>query len=150
MIKSLQDISKIPLLTAVDEEGGIVNRISTNNKSVIDVYNALSTTIPDDIYIKRFVANPQGGIGILGESRSSESVNDFIKGLKEKNDSLMVSKLSLNDPAINPNVTIPNGVTFEIKTSTIDVQFIGNLIDYQSFGNNSQTQTQTPGQPPVI
>ncbi len=128
----------------------ILQTISTNNKSVIDVYNALSTTIPDDIYIKRFVANPQGGIGILGESRSSESVNDFIKGLKEKNDSLMVSKLSLNDPAINPNVTIPNGVTFEIKTSTIDVQFIGNLIDYQSFGNNSQTQTQTPGQPPVI
>lgn len=40
MIKSLQDISKIPLLTAVDEEGGIVNRISTNNKLVSEPFKS--------------------------------------------------------------------------------------------------------------
>lgn len=35
MINSLQNVSHITLLIAVDEEGGIVNRVSTNNK-VID------------------------------------------------------------------------------------------------------------------
>jgi beta-N-acetylhexosaminidase len=34
MIKKVQEVSKIPLLTAVDEEGGIIVRVSTNPKLV--------------------------------------------------------------------------------------------------------------------
>ncbi|MDE6292925.1 MAG: beta-hexosaminidase, partial [Bacilli bacterium] len=40
MINSLQDNSKIPLLTAVDEEGGKVVRISSNNKLVEEKFKS--------------------------------------------------------------------------------------------------------------
>ncbi len=147
----------------------ILQQISDNNRKVIDVYNGLSSEIPQDIFIKRFVVNPQGGIGILGESRSSDAVNNFIKGLKEKDQDLMVSKLSLNDPTIDPTSIIPDGVTFEIKTSTVDVQFIGDVLqnEYneieqmqkmqqeQSQNNNAvrpgrASRDQIPARPPII
>lgn len=122
----------------------IMEGITNLNKGTIDTYNALSSVIPEDIFIKRFVKNPAGGIGIVGEAKSSESVNVFIKGLKEKNETLMVSKLSINDSS-TPNIYIPNGVTFEIKTSNIDVQFVSDVLNFQS-----SQQSMPMGQPPVL
>ncbi len=126
----------------------VLQTVNENNKAVIDAYIAISTEIPEDIYIKKFVANPQGGIGILGESRTSDAVNTFIKGLKEKNDNLMVSKLSLNDQLADPSVALPNGVTFEIKTSNADVYFTNDLLDNQTFQNSNNSNN--PSEPPVI
>ena len=71
--------------------------------------------------IKKFVTNSDGGIGILGEATTSESVQDFVKGLREKNSDLMLSKLSINSKEDPVPAKIPNGFTFEIKTSKIDV-----------------------------
>lgn len=101
----------------------IISHIIDNNKAVINVYNALSTEIPENIYIKKFVTNSQGGIGILGEAKSSESVDAFVKGLREKNDKkdLMLSKLSINSSDSKSNYRIPNGFTFEIKTTKTDI-----------------------------
>lgn len=99
----------------------VLSKVLENNKSIVGVYTGLSTEIPETIYIKKFVTNAQGGIGILGEATTSESVQDFVKGLREKNSDLMLSKLSVNSKADLIPAKIPNGFTFEIKTSTTDV-----------------------------
>ncbi|MCD7880050.1 MAG: hypothetical protein LUG16_08985, partial [Candidatus Gastranaerophilales bacterium] len=70
----------------------VLTRIVDNNKNVIEVYAALGECTPESIYINKFVANEKGGIGIQGEAKTSESVQEFIKGLKVKNDDLMVTK----------------------------------------------------------
>ena len=73
-----------------------LTKILENNKNVIAGYTALSTDIPEAIYIKKFVTNEAGAIGILGEAKTSESVERFVNNLKEKDSSLMLSKLSVN------------------------------------------------------
>lgn len=122
----------------------ILTKILETNKTVFDVYSALSTEIPDSIYIKKFVTNADGGIGILGEAKTSESVQDFVKGLREKNSDLMLSKLSINSKNDPIPAKIPNGFTFEIKTSKIDValtedEFINTVMQ----NNPIQTQNMT-------
>ena len=99
----------------------VLSKVLENNKSTVGVYTGLSTEIPDTIYIKKFVTNAQGGIGILGEATTSEAVYDFLNGLKAKNPDLMVSRISINSQADLVPAKIPNGFTFEIKTSSIDV-----------------------------
>lgn len=98
-----------------------LKKIVDNNIAILTVYNLLSTEIPENVYIKKFVTNADGGIGILGEAKSGELVEAFAKGLREKNEDLMVSKLSIN----SMNDIIPsrmvNGYTFEIKTQSTDV-----------------------------
>ncbi len=119
----------------------ILTKILETNKTVFDVYSALSTEIPDSIYIKKFVTNADGGIGILGEATTSESVQDFVKGLREKNSDLMLSKLSINSKEDPVPAKIPNGFTFEIKTSKIDVS----LTD-DDFLHNVMPNNQMPNQ----
>lgn len=114
--------------TSANSENGKNNifptlkKIVDNNNSVVSAYNLLSTEIPENIYIKKFVTNADGGIGILGEAKSSELVDIFAKSLKEKNPDLMVSKLSINSAADIMPSRIPNGFTFEIKTQSTDIQ----------------------------
>lgn len=98
-----------------------LKNIVDNNTTILTAYMLLSTEIPDNVYIKKFVTNPQGGIGILGEAKTSELVDVFVKGLREKNPDLMVSKLSINSSENMLPSKIENGFTFEIKTSSIDV-----------------------------
>lgn len=45
MMKDLQEVSNIPILTAVDEEGGKVVRVSSNNQLVSEKYKS-----PSDLY----------------------------------------------------------------------------------------------------
>lgn len=99
----------------------VLSKVLENNKTIVGVYTGLSTEIPDTIYIKKFVTNAQGGIGIIGEATTSESVQDFVKGLREKNADLMLSKLSVNSKSDLVPAKIPNGFTFEIKTSRTDI-----------------------------
>ncbi len=122
----------------------ILTKILETNKTVFDVYSALSTEIPDSIYIKKFVTNADGGIGILGEAKTSESVQDFVKGLREKNSDLMLSKLSINSKNDPIPAKIPNGFTFEIKTSKIDVALTeDDFINTVMQNNPIQTQNMT-------
>ena len=113
-----------------------LKEIVDNNTSIVNVYNALATDTPDSIYIKRFKSNEAGGIGIIGEAKTSESVNEFVRGLREKNGNLTLSKLSINteyDKTIN---RIPNGYTFEVKTENHDI--------YMEDGDIPTTNTPTP------
>ena len=121
----------------------VLSKILENNKTIVGVYTGLSTEIPDTIYIKKFVTNSQGGIGILGEATTSESVQDFVKGLREKNEDLMLSKLSVNSKADLIPAKIPNGFTFEIKTSRTDVSLDYDEDILQSI--NPMTTTMTTG-----
>ncbi len=99
----------------------VLTQILDHNKLIVDVYTGLSTQIPEGIYIKKFVTNSYGGIGIIGEAKTSESVQEFVKSLREINPDLMLDKISINsedDPV--PSI-IKNGFTFEIKTSKTDI-----------------------------
>ena len=99
----------------------VLKQIIDNNTSVINTYNSLSTSIPDEVYIKKFVANSTGGIGILGEAETSEQVSSFLKGLKETKGDLSLMKISLNTPDDPVPGKIPDGFTFEIKTKDNEV-----------------------------
>ncbi len=126
----------------------ILTKILETNKTVYDVYSALSTDIPESIYIKKFVTNADGGIGILGEAPTSESVQDFVKGLREKNSDLMLSKLSINSKEDPVPAKLPNGFTFEIKTSKIDVSladedFLNTITQNMPTQNQNQIQNRT-------
>ena len=131
-----------------------LTKILETNKAVFDVYSALSTEIPDSIYIKKFVSNSNGGIGILGEAKTSESVQDFVKGLREKNSDLMLSKLSINSEEDAVPAKIPNGFTFEIKTSKIDVSlseddFLNSVLQNSSVQNPTVPQRGSRGSAPM-
>ena len=99
----------------------VMQKIMNSNKAIFEAYSCLSTDIPDSIYIRKFVTNAEGGIGIVGESSASEDVEKFVSKIKEKNDDLMVAKLSVNTKNDPVPAKIPNGYTFEIKTTGTDI-----------------------------
>ena len=100
----------------------VLKNIIDNNNAVVNAYSQLSTDIPNNVYIKKFVSNEQGGIGILGEAKSSELVEAFITRLRAKNPDLLVTKLSTNSQNdMLQNQPTSGGLTFEIKTSSKDV-----------------------------
>ncbi|MBQ4078662.1 PilN domain-containing protein [bacterium] len=99
----------------------VLKQIIDNNTAVLDTYNALSTSIPDEVYIKKFVTTSEGGIGIIGEAETSEQVSAFLKGLKETKGDLSLMKISLNTPEDPVPAKIQDGFTFEIKTKDHDV-----------------------------
>ena len=99
----------------------IMTKIVKRNENIVDTYISLSNDIPETVYIKKFVTQSNGGIGILGEAKTSESVQFFVDNLKEKNADLMLTKLSINAQNDSINSKIPDGYTFEIKTPDTDV-----------------------------
>ncbi len=99
----------------------VLKQIIDNNNSVLKTYDALSTTIPDGVYVKKFVTTAEGAIGIAGEAKTSEQVSVFLKGLKETKEDLSLMKISLNTPEDSVTTYIKDGFSFEIKTKDHDV-----------------------------
>ena len=134
----------------------VLTNVLNNNKVVVDVYSALSTQIPEGIYIKKYVINANGGIGIVGEAPTSESVQDFVKSLRELNPDLMLAKLSINTVNDPIPAKLKNGFTFEIKTSKTEVdlnsdeQFIQSSIQNTSTNINNSTNGMLPPPSPLI
>ena len=125
----------------------VLTKVLDDNKLVVQIYNGLSTQIPDGIYIKKFVRNSYGGIGILGEAKTSEEVNDFVKSLKEIYPELKLQKLSLNSDDDLVPAKIKNGFTFEIKTQDPDVNLNEDDLFIQQNSQNQQMpqmNNQTP------
>lgn len=112
-----------------------LTEILDNNKKLVEIYTSLSVDIPDSIYIKKFVSGENGGIGILGEAKTSESVEKFVNGLREKNNLLMLSKLQVNTKYDPIPAKIPNGFTFEIKTNGKDVSLTDDNTSQNSTNN---------------
>lgn len=102
----------------------VLKQIVENNTAVMNTYIALSTEIPETVYIKKFVANGDGGIGIIGEAKTSEEVTAFLKGLKEHKSDLSLIKLSVNTEHDPVPGKIKDGFTFEIKTTDHDVYML--------------------------
>ena len=102
----------------------VLKQIVENNTSVVSTYIALSTEIPETVYIKKFVANGDGGIGIIGEAKTSEEVTAFLKGLKEHKQDLSLIKLSVNTEHDAVPGKIKDGFTFEIKTTDHEVYML--------------------------
>lgn len=101
----------------------IITEIINTNKEIIDTYEALSADIPKNVYVAKFIAQSNGAIGILGESKTSEAVEAFAGSLRSRNDSLVLTKLSVNEQSGDTGNKIPNGYTFEIKTPKENVSF---------------------------
>ncbi len=121
-----------------------LTEVLDNNKKLLEVYTALSTDIPESIYIKRFVVGMNGGVAILGEAKSSESVENFVKSLREKNPNLTLAKLSVNTKYDPVPAKIPNGFTFEIKTQGKEIPLIDNSFQVRGFPSSS-TYNVAPG-----
>ncbi len=102
----------------------VLKQIVENNTAVMNTYIALSTEIPESVYIKKFVANGEGGIGIIGEAKTSEEVTAFLKGLKEHKADLSLIKLSVNTEHDAVPGKIKDGFTFEIKTTDHEVYML--------------------------
>ena len=120
----------------------VLKQIIDNNTSIVNTYNALSTSIPDEVYIKKFVTTSEGGIGIIGEAETSEQVSAFLKGLKETKGDLSLMKISLNTPEDPIPAKIKNGFTFEIKTKDYEVYMYDDYeptdLEQQNQNNNRQ------------
>ncbi len=131
----------------------VLKQIVDNNTAIINAYNSLSTEIPENIYIRKFVTNDAGAIGIVGEAQTSESVNAFVNGLREKNQDLTLSKLSVNTSSDIVPGRIPDGFTFEIKTKSHDITLNENEFEVQQ-QNPGDTTNNNSGAvippPPVI
>lgn len=116
----------------------VLKQVIDTNNSIISSFNALSADIPENVYIKRFAANGEGGIGIIGEASNSEEVTAFLKGLKETKQDLSLIKISLNTENDPVPAKIPNGVTFEIKTKDHDIYINDNDYSMESIKNTVQ------------
>ena len=131
-IKSFQDTSKIPLLIAIDEEGGIVSRLSYN-KMIVD---------------KPFLS-PQELYNNGGYDKIKEDSVTKVKLLKELG-------INLNLAPVADIVTDSNSYMFDrsfgsgingtskfiktiLETQTKDVSFT--LKHFPGYGNNSDTHT---------
>ena len=110
----------------------VLKQIIDTNTNVLNVYNALSTDIPETMYIKKFVTNAAGGIGIIGEAKTSEEITAFAKELKEKKGDLSLTKISINTENDAVPAKIKDGFTFEIKTENTDIYLHDEEISMQS------------------
>ena len=90
------------------------------NAQTSDIFNALSTDIPENIYIKQFATNSDGGIIIVGKAKSSDAVREFVTALKAKNNDLHLSKFAVDENQVNLTARSSNYV-FEIKTQSVDI-----------------------------
>lgn len=115
----------------------ILKKIEDSNLETVNVFTALSQVIPENIYIKKFVKNPNGGIGILGEANNGDSVNDFVKGLRETNEDLILQKLAVKTSEdFLSETNTPRAYVFEIKTKSQDVYLDAVEENLSSFSNN--------------
>ena len=99
----------------------VLKQIIDTNTNVLNVYNALSTDISETMYIRKFVTNSAGGIGIIGEAKTSEEITAFAKELKEKKSDLSLTKISINTESDPVPAKIKDGFTFWIKTENTDI-----------------------------
>lgn len=104
----------------------VVQQTLANNEFIYNMYSALSAEIPENMYIRKFVSDNKGGLGVIGESRTSEAVESFVNKLKDKNTNLMVSRLSVNSTS-DQYCRIPNGFSFTIKTASVDIDLEDNV-----------------------
>lgn len=135
MMKSLQDVAKVPILTAVDEEGGKVVRISSNPKLRSDKF--LSTR---DLY-------QAGGMDKIKEDTIEKSA--LLKELGLNVNLAPVVDVSTNSSdymygrTIGEDTTITSEFSKTVIKASKGKEVSYTLKHFPGYGNNSDTHTGT-------
>lgn len=133
MINKVQDVSKIPMLTAVDEEGGVVVRVSSNPKLVEKPFKS-----PSELYneggfdlIKKDILNKSEILSSLGININLAPVVDVATSTTD----YMYSR-SLQQ---NTELTSEYAKTVIEASKSTNVSYV--LKHFPGYGNNSDTHT---------
>ncbi len=89
--------------------------IADENQKEIDLFYAIGTEIPSDVYLTRFYCTSTSLVNIEGKANSSESIYTFVKGLKSKYPGLKISQLQLG---YSDDSGAVNVYSFQIDTET--------------------------------
>lgn len=133
MINSSQKLSKIPLLTAVDEEGGSVVRVSSNDKLIDSEFAS-----PRDLYL-------DGGFDLIASDTKKKSA--FLSNLGLNVNLAPVVDVSTNSSDYMYNRTLGENATLTstYASTVIDaskglgVSYV--LKHFPGYGNNGDTHT---------
>ena len=71
----------------------LTKQLADNNKSEFDIFKAISTEIPQNVYLLSFYSASDGQIRIEGNSTSSDAIYAYVKGLKSKYSDIVISRL---------------------------------------------------------
>ncbi len=131
MINRVQDVSKIPILTAVDEEGGSVVRISTNEALVSEKFKS-----PSELY-------KEGGFALIRQDTINKSNLLSSLGLNLNLAPVVDVSTSSEDYIFERSIQEDTIVTSEYAKTVIEaskentVSYV--LKHFPGYGNNSDT-----------
>ena len=133
MIEQLQQVSKIPILTAVDEEGGIVNRISTNPNLVESPFKS-----SQQLY-------QEGGLELIKEDTITKS--NILSNLGINLNLAPVVDVSTNpsdymyERSIGQNTQITADYAKTVIEASKNTKVSYTLKHFPGYGNNTDTHT---------
>ena len=133
MIEQLQQVSKIPILTAVDEEGGIVNRISTNPNLVESPFKS-----SQQLY-------QEGGLELIKEDTITKS--NILSNLGINLNLAPVVDVSTNpsdymyERSIGQNTQITADYAKTVIEASKNTKVSHTLKHFPGYGNNTDTHT---------
>lgn len=131
MINSLQDVSKIPILTAVDEEGGSVVRVSSNSNLASSKFKS-----PKELY-------DEGGFDLIASDtkKKSELLSDL--GLNLNLAPVVDVSTDPDDYMYDRTIGENTEITSKYAKTVIDASKGGKvsytLKHFPGYGNNSDT-----------
>lgn len=133
MIKNVQEVSKIPMLTAVDEEGGIVVRVSSNPKLYSSAFKS-----PSELY-------NEGGLELIKKDTLNKS--DLLASLGLNLNLAPVVDVSTNatDYMYSRSIQQNTEITSEYAKTVINASKSNSvsyaLKHFPGYGNNNDTHT---------
>ena len=94
----------------------IAQGVQNTNQNDFAMLNALSTDIPSKVWIEKFMLASDAFTTVIGKSLSSSEIDEFFRNLQQRDPSLKLTKLELNNN--DPNYV--DGVyNFEMTNDTI-------------------------------
>ena len=134
MISDLQDVSKIPILTAVDEEGGKVVRVSSNPNLVNEPFKSSR-----ELYL-------EGGFETIKEDTINKSKILFDLGINLNLAPVIDVSINSNDYMYSRSLGEDSSVTSQYAKEVIKAsKGLGvsyTLKHFPGYGNNADTHTQ--------
>lgn len=142
-----QQISKAKGETEGNVEN-IISSISKNNQSTVTYFNAISTEIPDSIWLTYYYSDSTGALAVKGDTADVESIYDFYKGMKTANENsrIRLSKLEYNDidAVLTSNEHGNKSLNFEITNDAYSS--VTKMMASQVPENEESDKTKTPSQ----
>lgn len=131
MINDLQDVSKIPILTAVDEEGGKVVRISNNPNLVDEPFKSPRALYDEGGFplIKKDTLNKSALLNELGLNLNLAPVVDVVD---DKN-------AYMYERSIQGNTTLTSEYAKTVIETSLDTGVSYTLKHFPGYGNNNDT-----------